>query len=305
MNKVIVTGANGFVGYWLIRELIQNNVRVIAVLKDENEKVDMFAGMHGITFVFCDLSQLSYLDGLIHERGFDAFYHLAWKSAGGNGRSDYSIQLENVKYACDAVKIAEELGCKKILFAGTISERLSDNIFDKKTPSINEIYAVCKDFTHKLTHILSRNNHIECIWMQFANLFGPRSINGNIVGYTIKSLIDNSEAIFGPAEQIYDLLYIEDLAKAIVALGLHNVSSDVYYIGSGNPRKLNEYLLEIGKIMDKSHLIKIGARADDGTRYEESWFRIDKLSRDTGFIPTTNFAEGIKRTINWMSNTKL
>ncbi len=304
-KRVIVTGANGFVGYWLIRELTKAGVEVTAVLKDRNERTNMFDGMHGVSFVYCDLSQLATLTESIQERGFDAFYHLAWIAAGGNGRSDYSIQLSNVKYACDAVHIAASLRCKKILFAGTISERLTANIFNKEAPSANEIYAVCKDFTHALTHIISRNDHIDCIWMQFANLFGPYSVNGNIVGYTIKSLLNDTEATFGPADQIYDLLYIEDLAKAATALGLNEVFSDVYYIGSGKPRKLKEYLVEIGEIMQKPQLIKIGARLDDGTRYDVSWFSIDKLHKATGVTPSTNFRDGIEQTVDWMSNTNL
>lgn len=304
-KRVIVTGANGFVGYWLIRELTSKGVTVVAVLKDENEKIDMFNEMHGVSFVYCDLSKLASLTDSIQEKGFDAFYHLAWIAAGGNGRSDYSIQLANVKYACDAVHTAVELGCKKILFAGTISERLTTNIFSKDTPSANEIYAVCKDFTHTLTHILSRNFGIDCVWMQFANLFGPYSINGNIVGYTIESLLSDKEATFGPADQIYDLLYIEDLAKAATALGLHDIPSDVYYIGSGNPCKLKDYLIKIGEIMHKQNLVKIGARADDGTRYDQSWFSIEKLKNYTGFTPNTAFEEGIEQTINWLAKTKI
>ena len=56
------------------------------------------------------------------------------------------------------------------------------------------------------------------MWMQFSNLYGPYSINGNIVGYTIKELLLGREATFGPANQIYDLLYIEDLVYAVARL---------------------------------------------------------------------------------------
>ena len=42
MKKAIVTGANGFVGYWLLREFQKNGVHVTAVVKDMNENVSMF-----------------------------------------------------------------------------------------------------------------------------------------------------------------------------------------------------------------------------------------------------------------------
>ena len=47
MKKVIVTGANGFVGYWLIRELQNNGIYVTAIIKDENENISMLNEFKG------------------------------------------------------------------------------------------------------------------------------------------------------------------------------------------------------------------------------------------------------------------
>lgn len=303
MKKAIVTGANGFVGYWLIRELCKNGVKVTAIIKDINENISMLSGFEGVDIVYCELAELDALKAKITARDYDAFYHLAWISAGGTGRADYAIQLKNVKYACDAVGVAKELGCKKVLFAGTVTEKIAENILNLSGKAVNNIYGICKHTTHCLVDVESQRQGIEYVWMQFSNLYGPYSINGNIVGYTVKELLQGNEAKFGPANQVYDLLYIEDLVYAAYLLGSSKTKHQTYYIGSGQTRKLSDFLIEIGNVCNKPELIKIGARPDDGTRYEEGWFDITPLKEDTGYAPKVSFKEGLVETINWMKTT--
>lgn len=300
MMKVIVTGANGFVGYWLIRELQKNGIHVTAIIKDENENISMLNEFENLSIIYCDLSNLSFLTDKVEGKDYDAFYHLAWVSAGGAGRADYAIQLNNVKYACDAVAVASSLGCKKILFAGTVTEKIAENILNLSAKAQNNIYGICKHLTHCLVDIECKKQNIEYVWMQFSNLYGPYSINGNIVGYTIKELLTGNEALFGPAQQIYDLLYIEDLVYAAYLLGEKETRKNSYYLGSGQPRILADFLNEIGDICGMPEKVKIGARPDDGTRYEEEWFDITSLVEDTGFSPRVTYREGILQTINWM-----
>ena len=300
MKKAIVTGANGFVGYWLIRELQQHGIQVTAVIKDENEDTSMLNEFTGINVVYCDLSNLDSLSEKITNKDFDVFYHLAWVSAGGTGRADYTIQLNNVKYACDAVSVASSLGCKKILFAGTVTEKIAENILNISAKAQNNIYGVCKHLTHCLVDIECKKQNIDYVWMQFSNLFGPYSINGNIVGYTIKELLSGKEASFGPAQQVYDLLYIEDLVYAAYLLGEIDIVRNCYYIGSGRPRILADFLNEIGNICGMPEKVKIGVRPDDGTRYDVKWFDITPLIEDTGYLPRVSYQEGILQTINWM-----
>lgn len=299
-KTAIVTGANGFIGQWLVRELTKNGNEVIAIIRNESEDISMFIDNPLIQFVYCDLEDLYNLPNLVPKKSYDLFYHLAWVAAGGSGRSDYNIQIRNVKYCCEAVNVAKTLNCKKILFAGTLSERLSKKIVEKDTIAQNDVYAICKDFAHSLIHVECKKKGIEYVWMQFANVFGPYSVNGNIVGYTISELLSDNTATFGPSDQIYDLIYIEDLVNAAYRLGMSKKAIGYYYVGTGTPRLLKEYLLEIGEILKKTSLIKIGARQDDGTRYSKDWYDISKLTRDTGFISEFEFKEGIVKTIDWM-----
>jgi NAD-dependent epimerase/dehydratase len=299
MKNVIVTGANGFVGYWLVKELSKHNVNITAVIKDEQENISMLQNIPSLQIVYCDLSELHKLEEKLKGGIYDTFYHIAWIAASGSGRADYALQLNNVKYACDAVEVASKLGCKKILFAGTITEKLTESI-DRLSTATNNIYGIVKNTTHSLVKVLAEKHHIDYVWMRFANLYGPYSINGNIVGYTIKELLQGNDATFGPAQQPYDLLYIEDLVNATYLLGEKETKQHCYYLGAGDVRKLSDYLTEIGRICGHLEKIKIGARPDDGTRYDANWFDITTLHEETGYMPKVSLSEGVQATIDWM-----
>lgn len=300
MKKAIVTGANGFVGYWLLRELQNNGVHVTAVIKDEKEDISLLSEFNDIDIIYCDICQLNTLCEKVCDRDYDVMYHLAWVAAGGMGRADYSIQLNNVKYACDAVNVAKNLGCNKILFAGTITEKNAENILSLSGKAVNNIYGICKHFTHCLIDVECQKIGIDYVWMQFSNLFGPYSINGNIIGYTIKNLLQGKDACFGPAQQPYDFLYIEDLVYAAYLLGEKKTTKRCYYLGSGNVMLLSDYLHEVGDVLGFENNIKIGVLPDDGTRYYSEWFDITSLKLDTSYEPRVPFRDGLIKTINWL-----
>lgn len=303
MKSAIVTGANGFVGSWLLKELTEHGVRVCAVVKDEKSDISKIESLPDVKIVYCDLAHLKDLPGRLKGSGYDVFYHLAWTGAGGKERADCGIQLRNVIYTCDAVKAAAEAGCRKILCAGTVTERLVERADLLNPKALNNIYGVCKNTAHSLSRIEAMRNGIECIWMQFANLYGPYSVNGNIAGYTIGELLEGEKPTFGPANQMYDLMNIRDLVRAVRLLGVMPTRQSSYYIGSGNPRPLRDYIVRIGQLCGKPDDILLGRRPDDGSRYNPEWFDILSLKADTGFEPMVNFDDGIAETIEWMKST--
>ena len=50
------------------------------------------------------------------------FFHLAWAGTSGPARADYAVQLNNVKLACDYIKLCAEVGCKRVVYASSINE---------------------------------------------------------------------------------------------------------------------------------------------------------------------------------------
>ena len=87
MKKAIVTGANGFIGSWLRKELLKNNVEVIAVVRNEQSNTETIP--ENVKIVYSELDTIYDLVNKVFDRDIDVFYHLAWAGTGGKARDDY------------------------------------------------------------------------------------------------------------------------------------------------------------------------------------------------------------------------
>lgn len=316
MKNIIIAGASGFIGESLIRRFINEDVHIWAI--GRTFKSDIFYTSDKIKVINSDEDVLSLLSDYTVQSEqqsnskeyknrqhqdkqnfqiYDLFYNFAWQGVNGPEKTDYNVQLNNIKLALNYAELAHSLGCKKYLCAGTIAERAVDSLPFLETTTGGMLYSATKLCTRILLETYCKRIGLNFVWIQFANIYGPRNKTGNLVSYTIDQLLKCEEATFGPALQPYDFLYVDDLIEAIYRLGIGKTKGNFYYIGSGHPRILKEYLLEIGNIMKKQELIKIGKRSDDGIIYTEEMFDISSMVNDVGFIPKIDFTEGINLTL--------
>lgn len=295
MKNVIVTGANGFIGSSLIKKLIQKDIKVVAIdISFDDLRLPESELIYRIE---TDLDNVDNLVKLIPEAEYDNLYHLAWAGVNGPAKADPLIQLNNAKMAVNCASLAKKLDIKKLLCAGTIAERAVESLGALKTTSGGMMYGVAKHATHLMLETYCKNINLDFVWMQFSNIYGPQNKTGNLVSYTIGELQKGKEASFGPALLPYDFIFVDDLLEAAVRLGDMETKENCYFIGSGKPRILKEYLLEIGHICGKEELIKIGLRPDDGIRYTFDMFDTSSLMKDIGNYVSKDFSEGIKYTL--------
>jgi len=295
MINVIVTGANGFIGRQLIKRLIDMNINVVAI--DVSFEYAQFPKSKLLTTIENDISDLSVLLKHIPNLDYTLMYHLAWEGVNGVSKADPNIQAKNIEMTLNCAKLSKQLGVKKLLCAGTITERSEESIDTIKTTTSNVIYGIAKHCAHLMLETYCKSINQNFVWMQFSNIYGPTNTTGNLISYTIEKLKNGKEALFGPALQPYDFIYIDDLIEAIIRLGLNITNYDFYFIGSGSPRQLKDYLLEIGEVCEKVNLVRIAAKPDDGIKYKYEMFDTKRLTYDIGDFVITDFKEGIIRTL--------
>lgn len=296
IKTIVITGANGFVGSALCEQFNEKKVNVYAIVRNKMSDVSRIESLEYVKIIYCDLSEIKSLLFKI-KSNCDLFYHLAWEGAGGDLRSNYEVQLSNVKYSCDCIDVAKELNCKKILFSGTVSENIIDDVLESTVAQTNFIYGICKKTTLNLIHVLCKQKDLPYVWMRLANVYGENSNNGNIVEYTLKNFSENKVPDFSSGNQIYDMIYIKDLTKAMYLLGKSNLKNNIYYIGSGNPMKLKEYLLKMAEIYGNGARVNLGVRKDDGINYKKDWYSILELTEHTGYVSDYSFTKGLIETL--------
>ena len=296
MKKVLVTGANGFIGSSLIKKMIADNIEVVAVditfagnrLPDSNLITKVESGVDAA------------LAEKIPAGEYDAFYHLAWKGVNGAEKADPSVQIANIQMAVDCANICKQLNVKKLLCAGTVAENATFSLPELAKTSGGMMYGVAKHACRLILEDYCKNIGQQFVWMQFSNIYGVGNKTGNLVSYTLGELLAGKDATFGPALQPYDFIYVDDLIEAVYRLGANDTKKSFYYIGSGSPRILKDYLLRIGELAGCADKVGIGIRPDDGIKYTMDMFCNKDLVETMGEYVCTSFVDGIEKTIEWL-----
>lgn len=301
MKSAIVTGANGFVGSAVVKELSQNNIQVYAVVKDEHEKVDNIAGLPNVEIVYCSLADIRKLPEKIFQKGFDVFYHFAWVGSSGVLRGDYVTQLDNAKWTCDSVIAAKELGCRKFIFAASIMEYECIELMKmNKFPQISMMYHSGKVAADYMARVLSTDQGVGYISAVISNIYGPGEKSPRLINSTIRKILKKEEIPLTECSQMYDFIYISDAARAFYLIGEKGISGKKYYIGNMEQRPLKEFLLEMRDCFELQVDFRFGEIPYNGAGLDYSQLNLENPNNDTGFVPSVGFVEGICATKRWI-----
>ena len=293
MKNIIVAGANGFLGSALIQRLMNEDVHIWALSRRGTENI---CTDKNITWIEEHTTKEPF-DSFPQNVDFDAFYNFAWKGVNGPDKGNYAVQCNNILLTLHYAEFAHRLGCKKYLCAGTIAEQAVESLGALKKVPAGMMYSAAKNCSYIMLETYCKNIGLDFVWMQISNIYGPQNKTGNLISYTIEQLKKGEPATFGPAQQPYDFLYVDDLIEAIYRLGMRPTEQHFYYIGSGTPRILEEYLRGVGDIYGRPDLIHVGERADDGIRYRYDMLDASSLFNAIGNYVSDTFENHIRYTI--------
>ncbi len=300
MNKVLITGATGFIGRNLIDYCLNENIKVIAVVQEDDVNAGLIEFSH-VKIIRCDGKNFDKLSKLITDKDIDACIHLAWGGSSGNLRADFGLQLNNVENSLKLISALNSLKIKRFIGAGTLAEIdvLNYHGKDGSVPNTVSHYGVAKIATHYMTKSECSQFKIEHIWCYLGNTYGVGNTTQNFINFASDLLMSNKKAEFTSGEQWYDFIYVTDTVKAIMSLLKFGKSNHSYYIGSSRPKKLKEYIIIMRNIINKNKELYLGAIPYKGESNELSVYDTNKLFDDTGFVPEIEFENGFIRTINW------
>lgn len=299
MKKAIVTGANGFVGSALVKELLQNGYEVWAL--DLQGHFDQLPISKYVHFIPSELSCVDQLTSLIAERGFDLFYHFAWVGSAGPARADTAVQLNNAQWTVAALRAAKDLGCHRFLAAGSIMEHetIAACYTQGNRPGLGYIYGSGKVVAHTMCYSVAASIGIELVWPEITNAYGVGEKSPRLVNNVIRQCLRNEAPEFTAGTQIYDFVYIDDVARAFRLIGENGKPFHEYIIGSSTARPLKEFLLDMNRAIAPDLKFVFGNVPFTGVDMPLSTFDCSATEQDTGFRAEISFAEGCKRTYEW------
>ena len=289
MKKVVLTGATGFLGFALLTELIQNDVYVYALCRENSRRRSRLDGLSHVTVIEGDVSRIQEIDGV---SGCDVFYHLAWEG----GRNDFAEQYKNVDMSVNCLKLAEKLGCRRFICTGSQAEygNVTDVITEETPLNPTTAYGACKAATYYLTTDLAKRLNIEHTWVRVFSVYGPNDNRNMLIMSLIQDLQSKGEASLNTdGGHMWNYLYEEDAARALRLLGSNPRSNTVYNLGGRDNKPLKAF------VEDVREQVGVGSVVRYGTEKSEINLNVstEKVRREIGEFESVAFLDGIRKVL--------
>ena len=290
MKNYIVTGAAGFLGCNLTERLMQEeDAHIYAVVRPNSPHNARLTPSERLTIVPADLSEYAHLDKLIGEP-CDVFFHLAWQGA----RDDFAAQYGNIVHTLSALEAAARLDCRRFICTGSQAEygRQTALITEETCPHPGDAYGAAKLAACALSRVRAAELGIEWLWGRVFSLYGKYEQEGRMLPALAESLRAGKPfALSSTGGQNWDYLYAADAADALLALVERGRTGEIYNIAHGEYRPLRDYIEEARAVIASQCDVTYGAADAEVFSLQPS---VEKICRDTGWRPMTDFADGLR-----------
>lgn len=302
IQTAVVTGPTGAIGIALCEKLLRENVTVYAVCRPGSSRIKDLPKAAALHVVECDAKELATLPQKMEGVSVDAFFHFAWAHTIGQGRNDMPAQIENIQSTIDAVRAAKALGCQVFLGAGSQAEYgRVEGLLKSDTPAFPENgYGMAKLCAGQMSRVEAKALDIDHVWVRILSVYGPHDGPMTMISGTIRKLLAGERPALTAGIQRWDYLYAGDAADAFYLAACHGRNGAVYPLGSGQALPLKDYIIQMRDAIDPALPLGLGEVPYGPLQVMHLQADISALQADTGFAPKTPFAEGIRRTMDWV-----
>ncbi len=303
MEKVLITGATGFIGQQCLPLLEQSDFEIHAITSGNSNPSN--APRFSCVWHNVNLLDDSQIAGVIKEVQPSYLLHLAWYSEPGL----YWDAIENFHWLKASLSLVQEFvqhGGKRCVVAGSCAEYDWDHGFCSElvTPCRPAtLYGTCKNSLHTLLEAFSRKTGLSTAWARIFFMYGPNEHPARLVSSVIRSLLKNEVAKCSHGEQIRDYLHVHDVARALVEVLFSDVQGPIN-IASGEPVALKELVHNVGHIIGNDSLIRLGEIPASPGEPPLITADVRRLTEEIGWQPKFNLHSGLEHTVNWWKNNE-
>ncbi len=301
-KNILVTGGAGFMGSWLVEELIRRGHSVTAV--DDLSGGYMSNVSRECNFVKGDLRDTSLVNRVV--KGVDIVYHLAAYAAEGQSVfSPIAINDINIKPMNNLLVAAVNNEVERFVFTSSMAVYGNQKApFSEEMPRMPEDpYGAGKAYCENMLEIFSAAHGLDYTIIRPHNVYGPKQNIAdpfrNVLGIWINRLMTNKHPIiYGSGNQVRAFSYVEESTSAIANAGFHEAArNQIINVGSPEKVTINEACSTVLSIMASEQRPEhVPARPQEVTIAYSTTEKSEKL---LGYKNTHTLEEGLAEMVLW------
>lgn len=294
MDRVLLTGASGFIGRQCLEQLMNRGVEIHAVSRRTQKSTA------DVTWHELDLLKDGAVRGLISSLRPTHLLNLAWNAEPGL----YWTTQENLRWVRVGLEMIEafsENNGERIVMAGTCAEYDWNYGWcsESKTPlSPVSLYGKCKYALFSILESYSKQVELSSAWGRVFFMYGPQEHSSRLVSSVTKSLLLGQPARCTAGTQIRDFMHVSDVASAFIALLDSSVQGAVN-IASGEGLMVRDLVRKIAIETGNSDLLRLGeipiAVSDPPLLLAD----IRRLRDEVGWSNSIKLDQGLADVISW------
>jgi UDP-glucose 4-epimerase len=307
-NRILITGATGFIGSHLTKNLLEGGHEVACLSRSEDKFSDLnkFVGEtsgDALSFIKCDLGMPGDLEAQAEQlEEYEILIHLAANITGSedvveSGPAQVESDLKGT------LRLLQHLpNLKRLCYFSSMAVFGAPECCPVKedTPLGPEnVYGICKLTMEKYLRLYSETEDIPVSILRPSSVYGPLNTSARAIPFFIDRVLQKEPmVIFGDGEQLRDYIYVEDMVDAI-KLALKHSGFDIFNIGAGSGISINELLNTLHKVagVDNPEITR-KSLPEDATTFD-FYYDITKARKLLGFEPKISLEEGLRREFQW------
>ena len=316
MNKILVTGCAGFIGFHTCLGLLKNkknkiygidNVNSYYDKKLKNSRLKILSKYKNFYFQKIDISNKKIITNYLNQYKHSYIIHLA-AQAGVRYSFDNPDEYfnSNIKGFYNILEAIKLLKIKHFIFASTSSVYGDSNKTPFKEDDLTDkpvsFYAASKKINEVMSYPYAKNYELPITSLRFFTVYGPFGRPDMALFKFVKNILSNKPIdLFNKGDHSRDFTYIDDVVNSILKVIQKPPKFKIPYrilnIGSNNPKKLNYFISLIeNKLNKKAKKNKIKFQIGD---VKSTHANISNLKKLINYKPSTNILNGINEFVNW------
>ena len=326
MEKVLVTGASGFIGSFIVEEGLKQGYEVWAAVRGSSSR--LYLQDERIRFIELDLSSQARLVEQLQGQSFDYVVHAAGVTKCKDKQDFFRVNTDGTRNLVGAL-LQLAMPVKRLIYLSSLSifgpireEQPYQEILDTDTPQPNTAYGESKLQAEKALKEMTEGK-IPTIILRPTGVYGPREKDYFLMAKSIKGHVDFS---VGWKQQDITFVYVRDVVQAVYLAFTKGTSGKAYFLSDGEVYLSSAFSDLIIREMGRPWCLRVKAplwvlrvatffgewlgrltgkvTALNNDKYhilsQRNWrCDITPARRELGYDPQWQLERGVKETINW------